>query len=142
MTLTYFDLHSGSQRRCDVRALKVGDGVSCTWRDVTERMQLIEKYRLLAENASDIVYEIDNHGEIKWISPSTGELGWDANTLLGSSIFDLIFEEDHSKARLAGDDLYRGAPKATFEARFRAESGELHWMSVSAKPLRTVTEKR
>ena len=71
----YYNEVWGSERHCDVRALKVGDGLSYTWRDVTDRVQLIEKYRLLAENASDIVYETDVNGIIKWTSPSMQTLG-------------------------------------------------------------------
>jgi PAS domain-containing protein len=56
---TYYNEIWNSERHCDVRALKVGDGLSYTWRDVTDRAQALEKYRLLAENASDIVFEAD-----------------------------------------------------------------------------------
>jgi PAS domain S-box-containing protein len=132
----YYNEVHGSWRHCDVRALKVGDGLSYTWRDVTERVQLIEKYRLLAENASDIVFETDVDGTFKWISPSLQSLGWDAEKLLGTSAYELIFDADHAKARLVRERLERGAPSARFEARFRAASGDVHWMSVSVKPLR------
>lgn len=131
----YFNEVHGSERHCDVRALRVGDSLSYTWRDITDRVQLSEKYRLLAENASDIVYEIDPCGTIKWVSPSTQLLGWDVDRLLGTSIFDLIFAEDHTKARVARDRVQKGAPSACLEARFRTVGGATHWMSVSVKPL-------
>ena len=132
----YYNEVHGSWRHCDVRALKVGDGLSYTWRDVTERAQLIEKYRLLAENASDIVFETDVDGTLKWMSPSTQSLGWDAEKLLGTSAYELIFGADQAKARLVRERLEKGAPGARFEARFRAANGDVHWMSVSVKPLR------
>jgi PAS domain S-box-containing protein len=132
----YNEIH-GSERHCDVRALKVGDGLSYTWRDVTERVQLIEKYRLLAENASDIVYETDSDGVIKWMSPSAKTLGWDSEELLGMSALNLIFAEDHSIAQMVQQRVHNGAPGAQFEARYREGNGDLHWMSVSAKALRT-----
>ena len=132
----YYNEVHGSERHCDVRALKVGDGLSYTWRDVTERVQLIDKYRLLAENASDIVYETDFGGDIKWMSPSAKTLGWDPEALLGTSVLNLIFVEDHVKARLFRERVDKGAPGDEFEARFREENGDLHWMSVSAKALR------
>ena len=73
----YFNEAWNSLRHCDVRALKVGDSLSYTWRDVTERVETLERYRLLAENASDIVYEADPEGTILWISPSCRMLGWE-----------------------------------------------------------------
>jgi PAS domain S-box-containing protein len=133
----YFNEILGSERYCDVRALKVGDGLSYTWRDVTERIQQIEKYRLLAENASDIVFETDINGIVLWMSPSSQTLGWDSEKLLGTSAFDLMDEEDRTKARVVRERVQKGAPSARFEARFRAANDDLHWMSVSAKPLRT-----
>jgi PAS domain S-box-containing protein len=133
----YYNEAHGSERHCDVRALKVGDGLSYTWRDVTERVQLIDKYRLLAENASDIVYETDFDGVIKWMSPSAKTLGWDPEMLLGSSALNLIFSDDHVQSRLLRERVANGAPGAEFEARFRGENGDLHWMSVSAKALRS-----
>ena len=134
-SIYYNEVH-GSERHCDVRALKVGDGLSYTWRDVTERVQLIEKFRLLAENASDIVYETDFDGVIKWMSPSAKTLGWDSEKLIGTSVFDLIFADDHATALSVRERVHKGAPGAQFEARYREESGELHWMSVSSKALR------
>ncbi|MGA7835990.1 MAG: PAS domain S-box protein, partial [Acidimicrobiales bacterium] len=131
----YYNEVLQSERHCDVRALKVGDGLSYTWRDVTERVQLIEKFRLLAENATDIVYETDMGGEIKWMSPSTRTLGWDQDELLGTSIFDLILVDDQAKTLLVRDRVQKGASSARLEARFRTKSGDVRWMSVSLKPL-------
>ena len=38
----------------------------------------IRQFRLLAENASDVVYQTDADGMITWISPSVATvLGWD-----------------------------------------------------------------
>jgi PAS domain S-box-containing protein len=133
----YYNEAHGSERHCDVRALKVGDGLSYTWRDVTERTQLIEKYRMLAENASDIVCETDFDGIIKWMSPSATTLGWDPATLMGTPAINMIFEQDHAIARTARQRVRDGAPGAQFEARFAEDNGDLHWMSVSARALRT-----
>ena len=87
-----------SQRHCDVRALKVGDGLSYTWRDVTERVELIEKYptsrrervghRLRGRHAMAMFNGSRHRAEM---------LGWDPDELLGTSIFDLIFEDDQAK---------------------------------------------
>jgi len=72
--------------------------LSYTWRDVTDRVQTLDNYRLLAENASDIVYEVGRDGLVKWISPSSQILGWRPEDLIGRASFDLIFEGDHDVA--------------------------------------------
>jgi PAS domain S-box-containing protein len=133
----YFNEVMNSERVCDVRALKVGDGLSYTWRDVTERVQLTEKYRLLAENASDIVYETDLEGLIKWMSPSTYRiLQWEPDELLGTASFDMIHEDDLARVRAHLRRTLKGEFTHAIEARYRSAAGDLHWMSVSARPAR------
>ena len=65
------------QRRYDIRAVKTGDGVTLTWRDVTERFLAAQRvsesehrYRILTENASDIVWETSADGTMAWVSES------------------------------------------------------------------------
>jgi PAS domain S-box-containing protein len=133
---TYYNEIWNSERHCDVRALKVGDGLSYTWRDVTDRAQALEKYRLLAENASDIVFEADLDGRIQWISPSSQILEWRPEDLHGRSIFDLIFDGDHELVAEHRRQVLAGENPGAIEARYRSPAGDLHWMSVSAKPIR------
>ncbi|MGH3733076.1 MAG: PAS domain S-box protein [Acidimicrobiales bacterium] len=132
----YFNEAWNSERRCDVRALKVGDGLSYTWRDVTDRAQSLEKYRLLAENASDIVLEVNRDGVIRWISPSSQILDWRPEDLLGRSIFDIVLEEDHGVIVERRRQVLAGEATTSVEGRFLSAHGDLHWMSVSAKPIR------
>ena len=61
--------------------------------DVTEQVGLEEQlrsseahFRLLAENASDVVLQIDGIGVVSWISPSVERLlGWPADELIGTN---------------------------------------------------------
>lgn len=69
------------ERRFDVRAVKVGDGLSFTWRDVTERFETAqqlaaseEHYRLLTENSYDTAIRVDDHNTVLWVSPSLKDL--------------------------------------------------------------------
>ncbi|HEY1825089.1 MAG TPA: PAS domain S-box protein, partial [Acidimicrobiales bacterium] len=132
----YFNEAWGSLRHCDVRALKVGDSLSYTWRDVTDRFHMLERFRLLAENASDIVFEADLDGLIRWISPSCRMLGWEPEDLLGHPIFDFVYPGDHEVVIEHRRDVLDGVDAASIEARYMAQHGEPHWMSVSAKATR------
>ncbi|HTB08751.1 MAG TPA: PAS domain S-box protein, partial [Acidimicrobiales bacterium] len=132
----YFNEAWNSLRHCDVRALKVGDSLSYTWRDVTERVETLERYRLLAENASDIVYEADVEGIVHWVSPSCRMLGWEPDDMLGRSIFDFVYEEDHGVVFKNRRRVLSGEITPSVEGRYLSKSGDPHWMSVSVKPLR------
>ena len=124
-----------SERHCDVRAVRVGDGLSYTWRDVTDRVRALENYRLLAENASDIVYEVGRDGLLKWISQSSQLLNWRPEDLIGRESFDLIYEGDHEIASEYRRQIFAGENPASIELRYCSATGELHWMSVSAKSI-------
>jgi len=67
--------------------------VGLAWLDLTEMERAREaltaseaRYRILAEHASDVVYQIDADGVICWISPSVQrELGYSPEELLGGT---------------------------------------------------------
>ena len=68
------------ERRYDIRAIRVGDALSFTWRDVTERYQLTQRlaaseehYRLLTTNSYDTAIRVADDDTVLWISPSIKE---------------------------------------------------------------------
>lgn len=87
-----------SERRYDIRGVKVGDGLSFSWRDVTERHMMIEqlrsseeRYRMMTDNSSDVVMQIGLDGVIQWASPASRSLlGRDPDELVGCHNADLI----------------------------------------------------
>lgn len=104
-SLRFDDYHvvwKGRERHYDIRGLPVGNRVYFSWRDITQRIRdqraLAEsrnRYRLLAENSSDVVLLLGPGGEIEWASPSTREmLGWRPDELLGRDFADLVHAED------------------------------------------------
>lgn len=86
----------------------------------------IRQFRLLAENASDVVYQTDADGMITWISPSVATvLGWDPELLVGTPATALIAPEDAAHDR---------APRGT-TVRYVTTDGERRWMAVTVKTL-------
>ena len=94
-----------------------------------------ERYRLLAENVSDIVYQVVD-GRIVWISPSVERvLGWRPDELIGSPSFDLIAPEDLVRAEAAREMVVSDVPLERFECRFRTRSGTYRWMRAHARQI-------
>ncbi len=132
------------ERRYDIRAIRVGDALSFTWRDVTDRYRMgqrlaasEEHYRLLASNSSDVVMRIDATDTIIWVSPSLkAALGWNPGDWIGQPIQSILvdaeglkqFETD--KAKLARGENIVSRPKV------RAKDGTAHWIEVHAGPYR------
>ena len=130
-------------RYFDVRAARVGDGLSYTWRDVTAR-HLAEqeiadserRFRLLADNAMDMVFTVAPEGIIEWCSPSVASvLGRDPEDLIGHLSREVIHPEDRELARQMAAKADRGETP-TYRARFVTSAGEPKWMEVIPRALR------
>jgi len=129
------ELRGGQERRYDVRAARVGDGLSYTWRDVTDRHAAAEwlagseeHYRLLAENASDVVMRLSPDRTYEWVSGSVVDvLGWPATDLLGHVIDEFIHPDELDLFReVVGDISPEGT--ASTECRFRRSDGSYRWV--------------
>jgi PAS domain S-box-containing protein len=129
----------------DADGAVVGASVIC--RDMTEQVQAAKvlaetswQYRLLAENASDLVVLASPDGVITWVSPSvTRTLGWATVELLGTRLVDLIDPEDVGATAAAREVLYSGhkpaSPPGGFLVRIRTKPGQYRWMSGGATPV-------
>ena len=114
-------------------------------RDVTERArsesELREseaKHRALAENAHDLISEIDAKGRFVYLSPNyRGFLGYAPEELIGRQAFDYVHPEDVPLLLpLLQDGVTEGkARQAVF--RFRHQSGEWRWFESSGNAFRT-----
>ena len=79
------------------------------------------RYRLMAENASDVVYQVDLDGIVEWISPSVERiLGWTPSQLVGTRAEELVVEEDRDAAMHARTRTLAGAFVPGTELRWRA----------------------
>jgi len=130
----------GQESRFDIRAVRIDDEIVWTWRDVTERYLAAkrlaaseERYRLLAENSSDVVTRI-RRGSIQWISPSvTPTFGWAVDECVGRLASDFVAEEhrEHCAECIARLDAGHTIRVRTI---VRAKDGTPHWIEVHASP--------
>ncbi len=130
----------GESRRHDIRSVAIGDSIVYTWRDVTERhltsQRLAaseEKYRLLAENSSDVVIH-SREGHLLWVSPSIQpSLGWTPTDWLGRQLEELVHADDLEIFNGITTSLDRGAETVVVRFRLRARDLTYHWVEVHAK---------
>lgn len=98
--------------------------------------QTYEHLSLMAELASDLVYQSNPAGLIEWVSPSvTAVLGWDASEVLGTPSHDLIHPEDMPGIRAYRARHYAGETVEEHTTRFRTKHGAYRWMSVRIRPV-------
>jgi PAS domain S-box-containing protein len=94
------------------------------------------RYRLLAENASDVVMSMKPDGTIDWVSPSvTDILGWRPRDLVGRQALDLAHPDDHPVV-FATREAALTSRHGRFEVRVLAEDGSWHWMALNARMIR------
>ncbi len=138
-------LGASACRWIDIRAVRVDERVSFTWRDVTDRNAVTKKlaaseelFRLLAENSSDVVVRVGADGNIMWVSPAiTPVLGWSqqdwtdhlATDFFSSSADRERFLREQQKA-LMGQPI-------TLRTQMQAKGGDVHWVEIHAGPYRT-----
>ncbi len=103
--------------------------------DLTERELLAERYRLLAENVTDVVVLGDDDGVMRWVSPSiTTLMGWHPEDLVGRPFRELVHPDDLPVVVDGQSHVAHGEP-AQFAVRLRDHVGEHRWVNVRVRPV-------
>lgn len=116
------------------------------WRARAERVRmqkaLLEseaQFRLLAENASDMISRLTTDGRMLYVSPACKTiLGYSPEELIGVICFDLIHTEDHTRIKR----IFTGKPTSeTYTIAYRAhrKDGSIIWLESSARAIRDNT---
>ena len=118
-------------------------GRTLSWRDIQDEVvarqalaESEERFRLIAETASDIVYAVGADRRVTWISPSiTQALGWRPDELVGTIMSDLVHPDDLAWSAERRDRLYAGDPDAeaagSFILRMRTAAGDYAWVKTT-----------
>lgn len=106
--------------------------------EVTTRLNLADsqkRFRLLAENASDVVVQTDNYGMIQWVAPSVlTTLGVASDQLNGIMLRNLVHPEEWDTLETLLGQLRQGT-HGSIEVRLRVVDAGYRWFSLSMRPL-------
>ena len=92
-----------------------------------------ERYRLVAEEASDIIAIVDN-GRFEFISPAMERLsGWTADEVMTMAPTALVVEDDLPMIAAAVASLDSQGGTATYAYRMRVRSGAIRWFESVAR---------
>lgn len=128
----------GLVRRYDIRGSRMGDQLTLTWRDTTDRFEIQQRiakseqhFRLLAENSTNVVTLL-REGRVAWVSPSLHRmLGWEPAQWIGRSYLDLVHPDDRSLATEAVSAIEASGARV-LRLRVCAVAGGFHWAEVHA----------
>jgi PAS domain S-box-containing protein len=102
--------------------------------DAERRLEMSEaRYRLLAENSTDMVFQLDRDLVRRYVSPACREiLGYDAEELIGTIPINQIHPEDAPRVRSVYDSLLNGdLEQNSVINRIRHRDG--HWIWAEAR---------
>ena len=117
-------------------------------RDITEMRQAYrqlaeseEHFRLLAENASDVVCRLDAEGRVLWVSPSlTAALGWHPSEWVGRLGTDFLPHRGQTEQFIDNTRRLRdGEGGVRARDQVRARDGSIHWVETQAGPFRNAS---
>lgn len=113
-------------------------------RDITEEQRLSEaasraseQFRLIADNAADVIVRTTLGGIILWVSPSARrELGYDPEDLIGQRVASVMDDSDLLGPSHLDDDPVDGDDVAAGLLHVLATDGSRVWMNYRATPMR------
>jgi PAS domain S-box-containing protein len=94
-----------------------------------------ERYRLLADNCSDIIFKHDLDLRIDYVSPSVRRLGYEPDELTGV-IRPLAHPDDAETVRAGWSNVVEGRPSGSIEARVRKADGGWAWIESNPSAIR------
>jgi two-component system, sporulation sensor kinase A len=110
--------------------------------DITEKKEIEakkqksdEKYRLLAENSSDIINLHEPDGTYIYLSPSIHSLGFSPDELMGAHPYDIIHPDDQTKIKELLSSLNEENNVIQVTYRARTSSGEYSWFESVLKAI-------
>lgn len=109
-------------------------------RDISSRKKIQEalqkseeNYHQLVENLQEVVFSVDNHGLITYISPPIKEMtGYDITEAINRPFIDFVHPYDRDKVMVSFQQAQQGRTQ-TNEFRLLHKSGDIRYVRVSGR---------
>ncbi len=118
------------------------DSVIEITRDISRRKKTEEalresedRYRSLIENINEVIYEIDETGVIRYVSPVIALIGeYNPSELIGRSFLEFVHHEDLPRVKLDFQKVLSGHIESS-DFRMLTKSGDVRWFHTSSRPV-------
>jgi len=118
-----------------VGAVAVNRDISDQKRAEEALRQSEEKYRDLIETLNDVIYAVDQHGVITYVSPVIKSLaGYEESEVVGHHFTEFLCKEDLPRLEKDFQEILSGKSVAN-EYRAKTKSGKIRWVHTSGRPV-------
>lgn len=94
-----------------------------------------QRYKMLVENLNEIIYTLDNHAVITYISPNIEQMsGFTWNEVIGKQFIDFVHPEDLNDRIAQFKKVLSGVSEPS-EYRFLKKDGSSVWIRTNARPI-------
>lgn len=101
-----------------------------------ERLNSEERYRLIAENSSDMIVKADHEGTILYVTPACRTLlGLTQTAILKRNICEFVHPEDRDIIKQSAFRIQRQRTVDTVRYRIRRSSGAYIWVETTARAI-------
>lgn len=135
----WFQTHDTVLQRDESGSVELiaGSAIEITELLNAERGLNYEQARLeaIARAAPFSIMETDETGTIAYLNRIQFNSGWNADEIIGMSIYDFIDPEHHLRLRQSMDRALLGNPDAGVELKAPARDGQIRWIRLKINPL-------
>ena len=112
------------------------------FQDVTDQVRSLEnltaseaRYRLLAENTSDVIVRTALDGTLLYVSPACRTMGYEPEELVGTAADRLVHPDDRERFMANSEPLFAGqAPELARDRQHRYLAGDGRWVWLEGNP--------
>jgi len=113
------------------------------FQDITEQVEAEEilreseeRFRLIAENSSDLICTHEADGTYRYVSPSSEQLlGYKPSELIGKNPYEFFNEEDAEKVVKESHEAVLAGKNPIVQYRYRKANGEYIWLETISSPI-------
>lgn len=95
------------------------------------------RFRLLAENSTDMIARHDKAGKFLYVSPACKNLlGYEPEELIGHSVFEFVHPDDQKKIEDSRKDVVDNTATTTKTYRIKCKDGHYIWFETISKSIK------
>jgi len=112
---------------------KTGIDINSEGKRTKEALEESERYRILIENTSDIVYSLDSEGNFTYIGPQVKQYGFEPEEVISQNFLNFVHPKDREGMHLQFQKTITSGSEFISRFRIRNKKGRMYWIEELGK---------